>query len=281
MQRIALVTYEGKPDLSVSDAGIVPLLRQQGIEVSVVPWTSAIDWHEFSLVLIRSAWDYHTRYQEFLRWIQVLESQNVSVWNTPSTLRWNTDKTYLDRIVTDDIRIVPTIVVPDKQALPDNLPWDEVIIKPSIGASSYGVRRMNTSSPHAWRMEAERQLREGAVLLQEYQPQIKNGEHSFVFFDKKFSHAVLKTPRPDEFRVQSEFGGRVTPVIADEHTVHKLERLLTALPDPLLYARIDGLLDAETFTLMEIELCEPELFLNTDAMASNRFAEAILRRIGR
>ena len=107
MQRIALVTYEGKPDLSVSDAGIVPLLRQQGIEVSVVPWTSAIDWHEFSLVLIRSAWDYHTRYQEFLRWIQILESQNVSVWNTPSTLRWNTDKTYLDRIVTDDIRLRP------------------------------------------------------------------------------------------------------------------------------------------------------------------------------
>lgn len=281
MQRIALVTYDGKPDLSISDAGIAALLRQQAVAVSVVPWTSSIDWREFSLVLIRSTWDYHTRYQEFLTWIRLLESQNVSLWNTPSTLRWNTDKTYLSGIVAKDIRIVPTIVVPDKQSLPDSLPWEEIIIKPSIGASSYGVLHMDTPSPHAWRREVQRQLGKGSVLIQEYQPQIKNGEHSFIFFDKKFSHAVLKTPRSNEFRVQTEFGGRVTPVIPDEHTVHKLERFLTSFPDPLLYARIDGLLDGDTFTLMEIELCEPELFLNTDAMAAKRFAEAILRRIGR
>jgi hypothetical protein len=43
-------------------------------------------------------------------------------------------------------------------------------------------------------------------MLQHFVPEVQtHGERSFIFFMKDYSHAVLKTPKPRDFRVQQDF----------------------------------------------------------------------------
>jgi hypothetical protein len=46
-----------------------------------------------------------------------------------------------------------------------------------------------------------------------------------------------------------------------------------------LYARVDGCMLDGQFVLMELEMLEPDLFLNLDSQAPARFADALLRLV--
>lgn len=278
MKTIAIATCDGQPNLTPSDASITALLEKESVMVHAVPWTKPINWQDFAMVLIRSPWDYHLRYQEFLAWLSALEKNGVTVWNTPDTIRWNSDKSYLTSLP-KIIPVVPTILVDNAQNIPESSPWEHIVVKPSVGASSHGIKHFTGSDTKTWRLYVTRLLQERAVLLQQYLPQIEQGEYSFMFFDKKFSHAVIKTPARGDFRVQPEFGGTVKAVFPALPMVQSVQKILDIFPDSLLYARVDGLLIDNVFTLMEIELCEPELFLDIDHGAPKRFVEAILRRL--
>ena len=53
------------------------------------------------------------------------------------------------------------------------------------------------------------------------------------------------------------------------------ERALEAAGHETLYGRVDGVVRNGRFELMELELVEPSLFLQTAPGAAQRFAEAI------
>ena len=104
------------------------------------------------------------------------------------------------------------------------------------------------------------------------------GEWSFIFFDKKFSHAVLKRAKAGDFRVQDNFGGSVeTSVEPAPGLVKAAQQIVENIKDDLLYARVDGAEIAGEFCLMELELIEPVLFLENNPSAANKFAAAIAR----
>ena len=48
---------------------------------------------------------------------------------------------------------------------------------------------------------------------------------------------------------------------------------------PPLYARVDGIVDGDTLILMELELIEPTLYLDTDAQAADRLADALEKAV--
>ncbi len=105
-----------------------------------------------------------------------------------------------------------------------------------------------------------------------------------VFVEGGFAHAVCKTPKTDEFRIQSEFGGQYSSVEpssesknAARNCLDHVERILGETP---LYARVDGLIVDEAFQLMELELAEPELMFNLAPDAAETMAAAILQRLG-
>jgi hypothetical protein len=100
------------------------------------------------------------------------------------------------------------------------------------------------------------------------------GEWSLIFFAGTFSHAVIKRPKPGDFRVQNDFGG--TAQLADP-PAHVLESAVSVVGavDSALYARVDGVVEEGHFRLMELELIEPMLFLADHSQAPRRFAAAI------
>src|SRR5947207_4042176 len=96
------------------------------------------------------------------------------------------------------------------------------------------------------------------------------GEWSLVFFDGRFSHAALKTPATGDFRVHREFGGTSLSVEPSVSLIEQAGAVLSAVPHPLLYARIDGVVHGGRFMLMELEINEPFLFLGYSNDASRR-----------
>ena len=102
---------------------------------------------------------------------------------------------------------------------------------------------------------------------------------SFIFFDKKFSHCVLKRPTDGDFRVQVQFGGKYTAIESSAALIKKAESIVGTFPDPLLYARVDGIVMDNELHLMEVECIEPDLYLNLSDGANERFISAIAQQI--
>lgn len=112
-------------------------------------------------------------------------------------------------------------------------------------------------------------------MVQQFAPEILSpGEGSLVFLRGEYSHAVVKSPTPGDFRVQWQFGGTAKVAEPSRRLTDAARRVFAALPELPLYARVDGTEDGESFVLMEVELIEPVLFLGHGG-AAPRLAEAI------
>ena len=92
---------------------------------------------------------------------------------------------------------------------------------------------------------------------------------------------VNKRPPPGEFRVQEQFGGLYSLLLSPPAgAVALAEQVLAAIDEPLLYARIDTVPDAEgRWLLMEAETIEPDFYLGVDPAQGAGFARALREAI--
>jgi len=281
--RIAFATFEEAPGLDPDDVLAAAALEARGATVKAAVWSDAhLPWRDFDVVAIRSTWDYHRRSGEFVDWLKRLAANGVRVCNPVETVLWNMDKRYLVELSTSGVPIVPTrwIEQGTKVLLEDVLReqgWTSAVVKPAVSVNSFGTFR--TSLPEA----AERQtefgglLQGSGVLVQPFVKEIvETGEWSLLFFDGRFSHALVKRPARGDFRTQSGFGGQHTRTEPSESLVRQAGAVLEAVRLPHRYARIDGVVVDAQFQLMELELIEPSLYLDGDRAAADRFAAAIL-----
>ena len=107
------------------------------------------------------------------------------------------------------------------------------------------------------------------------------GEYSCFYFDGKYSHSILKTPKAQDFRVQEEHGGRLTSIKAEAKLLEQADIALKAINELPLYARVDFVRYRQGFALMEAELIEPSLYFNMDEESAARFAGAFVERMAR
>jgi hypothetical protein len=104
---------------------------------------------------------------------------------------------------------------------------------------------------------------------------VEEGEYSLFYFGGGLSHAVLKSPKEADFRVQEEHGGLIEPIGPPGFLAELGQRIVESLPVPPLYARVDlARLDSGGYALMELELIEPSLYFRTDPESPRRFARA-------
>ncbi len=282
--QIAFATHTGLGELTVSDRLAAEELHRRGGSVVPIPWSSPEDWRRFDAVVIRATWDYYTRPEEFRRWLRALEDQRVSLWNPAPLALWNLHKGYLRDLEHAGVPVVPTAWVSELgpegslAQLARARGWTDVVIKPAISANAHQTWRTSGQLQD----DDERRFRTlvdmGEVMVQPViDSLLQEGELSFVFLGGAFSHAVLKRPASGDFRVQSSLGGTVARVDAPEEWVDQARAVVDAVRGPWLYARVDGCIVDRRLVLMELEMLEPDLFLNLEAQAPGRFADALLR----
>ena len=285
--RIALATCAALPRLALDDQLLASALRERGGEASPQVWNDpAIDWARFDRVVIRSVWDYHLRFSEFLGWLDLLHAAGVAVTNPVATLRWNARKRYLGELAGAGAAVVPTELLaagtaPRLGDLLDRRGWTRAVVKPEVSASAHRTLRLARSEADARQADLARMLESGPVLVQPYLEAVEDGEWSLVFLGGSFSHAVRKRPAPGDFRVQEEHGGRSQPELPPATVLAHAAQVLRASPQPWTYARVDSVEQGGEPLLMELELIEPALYLALDAGAADRLALALLEQTRR
>ena len=257
---LGLVTCRQFPRLTASDSLLIKPLTSLGFQIKAVPWDDEkVRWEQFDTLILRSCWNYHLVPEKFLSWLDLIEKQGIKLWNPYKIVRWNINKKYLFDLKKKGIDIVPTKLINSGKTFDfkkniHEFNTDDLIIKPVIGASAYGVKRISKNTKFT--------LPAGDYLVQPFLKEIYDGEYSLIFFNKKFSHAVIKIPNAKDFRTQPELGGTEKLIQPDKKIIKQAQIILEKIDSPLLYARVDGLLINGKFILMELELIEPHLFLD-------------------
>lgn len=240
----------------------------------------------YDLVLPLFAWGYQ---YDPARWFALLdwfEAEKLPVHNPPRLMRWNSDKIYLRALEAAGVPTIPTLWV---EALADgdlakahaHFGAARLLVKPPVSAGSLGTYILGESEAIPADVAGRRMMVQpmlGAVQSE--------GEYSLFYFDGRFSHALLKTPKAGDFRVQEQFGARETPVVPKAGALALAEQTLAALVSinglaaPPLYARIDMLRGADgALLLLELEAIEPSLFLNCAKDGGAAFAKAVAARL--
>ena len=79
--------------------------------------------------------------------------------------------------------------------------------------------------------------------------------------------------------MQRHYGGREEAAQPPQALIDQAQEIVDDVDAELLYARVDGVAQADTFVLMELELIEPALFFGATEGAAERFAQAVARQL--
>ena len=159
----------------------------------------------------------------------------------------------------------------------------ELVLKPAVSASAHNTFRLTNSADDVALGRAVDALQGTDYLAQAFAEQIiQEGEFSLFFFNGEYSHAIIKTPKASDFRVQEEHGGLIRPAEPSSSLMSRAVQALRALGTIPLYARVDLVRLAgnqQDFALMELELVEPALYFKMDPLSPGRFAQALDTRM--
>jgi len=281
---LALVVSDVQPEPHEDDAGLIAALREHGIHVHARRWSdAAVDWAAHDALLVRSTWDYFERYTEFLQWYQRIEALRCPIANPLPLLVWNSDKRYLLELAAQGVAIIPTVHARGADLDAALAPMQgEVVVKPSVSGGAWNTVRGRIGSD-GFAQALAALPRELDYLIQPFVPQVvEDGEWSLLFFGGVYSHAVLKKPARDDYRVQTYFGGTAVLTEPPAHVAASARRALDAVAAlgyrDQAYVRVDGVVVGDEFQVMELEFIEPFLHLAAHPPAARLFAAQLAQR---
>jgi glutathione synthase/RimK-type ligase-like ATP-grasp enzyme len=278
---VALATAESLPIAPMDSSLLTACIAETGFHVDEPVWSDAsVDWGQYEAVVIGSTWDYHTRLDEFLAWVNRVNNM-TRVYNLPKFIEWNSRKTYLNEMAAAGMNVIPTLKIrPDSHYTLDRLmkllPAERLLIKPLVGAGAYGIKVFDPGDEEAFAAAKEG----GEFLVQPYLSTIETeGEISMIMIDGQYSHSVLKRPKDGDFRVQEEWGGSVDLWQASDAEIEVASIAMAILPERPLYARVDLVWLQDKPAVMELELIEPDLYLRHSTGSAEALASTLAQRI--
>lgn len=283
MRTIGLVTCAKYPALYADDLPLVHELDALGIRGVPVVWDAA-DQPPVDAWIVRSAWDYHLKADEFLAWVRRTGAARP-MWNAPALIEWNAHKTYLRDLAAKGVATVPTLWVEPGRKVDiahecEARGWGDIVVKPAVSASAHGARRFAPTDRAGAQRHAESLAAKGVAMVQPYLKSVEGyGERSFFFIDGAHTHAVKRQAVLTRGFEMDQPASIVEPTAAESALC---AAALAALPVAPLYARVDIAPDATGAPcLMELELIEPRLYLREGLHAAEKLANAISQRLER
>ncbi|MEN8779042.1 MAG: ATP-grasp domain-containing protein [Glaciecola sp.] len=287
-QSIAFLSTDDLEDYFVWDNLLIQPFSQHGVHVDVISWHAIdIDWSQYDAVIVRSTWDYQEHADAFIDKLIEITKHDTVLINPLSLMQWNISKRYLQILQTQGITIIPSVFF-DSVAISDiyaqfaYFDTQEIIIKPLISANSDNTFRLDHTNLMAQAGPLSNIFSTTPCVIQPFLDSVINeGEYSLFYFNGEYSHTIRKVPKSGDFRVQEEHGGELITVIPDERQLSAAAKVLAALPEKSLYARVDLIRNPraqkdDIWQLMEVELIEPSLYFNMDEASPERFVQATL-----
>ncbi|WP_369769438.1 RimK family alpha-L-glutamate ligase [Flavobacterium sp. WC2416] len=283
--KIGILTCEKLPELNPEDQLLLPELAKHNITATAAIWDDkSIQWSDFDYLIFRNTWDYFEKETAFNNWLDHIEQLGIKTLNSIDIIKNNKHKFYLREMEKKGIIILPTVFLEKTKDL--NLSkiipthWKKMVLKPAFSAGSYQTEVFELKDIEKINTQYKAIASEKELLLQEFMPEIQTlGETSFIFFNKKFSHAVNKKPVDGDFRIQVQFGGKYKLIEPSQELIEKAQKIVNTFPNNLLYSRVDGIIIENELHLMEVECIEPDLYFNLSQGALTRYVNAVLELI--
>ena len=278
-----LATAADQPDITPSDRLYAEALERRGCRVVGAPWEGPrAPFDGADAVVLRSTWGYYRAPDAFRAWTEAMAAK-TRLFNPIALVRWNLRKDYLEKLALAGVRVPRShLVTGTGEAIADVFAqngWQRAVVKPTTGASGYFVELVARDDIAAAITRLPDEVRSAGLVVQEFLPEIEEGELSLIYFDGIFSHAVRKRPPKGEFRVNSRFGATRSAETPPPEVVEQGTAAVRALPELPLYARIDSVVRDKELIVIEVEVLEPALFMEFHLPAAERFAEATMKRL--
>jgi glutathione synthase/RimK-type ligase-like ATP-grasp enzyme len=259
------------------DHALIAELAKLDLTPTERPWTAGLNGITAAdTLVIRAIWDYHLRPQEFVAWLDGVRRIGCPTINPEALIRWNHHKTYLRELAQKGIATPETYFFRSHEEFAENRPHLahlEYVLKPVISASAHRTARVARSDI----AKAAQDFAGTHFMVQEFLPEIADGEWSLIYIGQEFTHAVKKVPASGEFRSQRDFGAKQEAATPPPSAIMQGRQILSLLPEPADYARVDFVMRGDTPLLIELELIEPELFLANHEVAARKLAQIIAR----
>lgn len=283
VRTVVFATVLDQPDITESDRLYAEALERRGCRVVAAPWDGAREaFAGADAVVLRSTWGYYRALDAFRDWTEATAAA-TRLFNPISLVRWNLRKDYVGKLAAAGIRVPQShIVACEAQAIDKVMAdagWERAVVKPASGASGYSVELVTRATLIEQVAGLSDEARAAGVVVQEFLPEIAEGELSLVYFDGIFSHAIRKRPPQGEFRSNARYGAARNAETPTFEVTEQGTACLHALPERPLYARVDGVVREGRLIVIEVEVLEPALFMEFDPPSAERFAEATLRRL--
>ena len=284
-KKCAFLSTDNLEEFFVYDQMLIEPLAKKGWKAEEISWRkSGVEWDEFDVVVVRSTWDYQQAPEDFLARLEEIDNSNAVLDNSLRLIKWNIDKLYLQDLESREVPIVPTLWFEEfdyKGVLKafEHFEVETLVIKPTISANADDTFKLSVHDLAQKKHSLNSLFRKRSLMVQPFMTSIiEEGEYSLFYFNGDYSHAILKVPKKQDFRVQEEHGGQLHSVNPDSDLIALAEKTMGALPELPLYARLDFVRTEEGYVVMEIELIEPSLYFNMDEQSPEVFAEAFVSR---
>lgn len=292
--RIGLATCGVLPEPDHDEAPLLAALCEAGHRGEPVAWDtlegSARAVAGFDAVCLRATWNYAHQADRFVAWVEAA-SRMTRVLNPAPVVRWNVEKTYLRRLESRGVPIVPTVFVgagasADVGGVVGERGWDRVVIKPTVGAGSVLAERFEVGSGDgvlAAQAFLDVHAPSRGMMIQRYMPSVEaaeSGELAIVTIGGEVSHGVRKRPR---FASEDELVEASAPTPEERAFAGSVLAAVAAELDgsALLYARVDVMRgDGGEILLSELELIEPSLYFGLCEGAAAGFVRTLERMMG-
>lgn len=282
MKKIALLSCDSLEGFFCYDEMLIKPFAAKGYDAEMISWKASVNWGDFESVIVRATWDYQDHFEEFEKTLEKINSSGARLLNPLEIMKWNFSKMYLQMLKEKGIEIIPSHFANNFDF---DLAYDlykkyeckEIIIKPCVSANSDDTFRLDVSELCNQTQYLKELFNGRDHMYQPFIPSvIQNGEYSLFYFGGEFSHAILKTPKDGDFRVQEEHGGSLKRISPNEQMLLAAEKIIKEIQPCPLYARIDLVEYQDKYLLMEVELIEPSLYFNLDDESAGRFVEAYI-----
>ena len=286
MHHLAILTSVRVPELLDYDKKLVLELMKLGINAEPVIWeTEADKLTEFDSALFRTTWGYHEKSIKFIKFLDFIDKIKIPVFNPTSIIRENLHKFYLNELIKYELPTIDTIFVEKNSGRKlkehiGNKYWNQFIIKPAISAGSYETHLLSLNDWNKTDEIYSNMNETSDLLIQRFIPEIQTiGEWSTIFFNPEYHYTINKVPKSGDYRVQTTFDGVYTKRIPPLDVLETSHKAASIYFDKCLYIRVDGVISEDQFKIMEIEMIEPDLYLDIYPEAIPVFADNIANRI--
>lgn len=294
---VAIVSCDKWKNKSLEDLYLKHSLNKQNCKVDIISWEDeTIDYSKYDLIIIRSIWGFQENKTKFENWLNMLETQKIKVLNPINVIKNNYDKEIqFDILNKYNIETIKTFFLPINKNIKsrildlktnNDLENNLIVLKPTISEGSKDVYLVGDNR-HEFNniidineVYNKYKNNKSKLMVQPFMKEVFDGEYSICCINNKITHGIIK------YKNAFSKTNMIKYVPADKID-HKIIKIVNNILDikeykDSLFLRIDFVKQEKKFLVMEVELLDPNLFLEfvTDRKKRkeilNFFAEQII-----